>query len=366
MIRTYRERLLAVLAIVVMVGSVAACSAAATSPAAVASGSISGSAAPVQATGCQVANPAVPLDFQLNFTAGGYNAGFALALQKGYYSEVGLNVTIIKGQGSGTTAQLVASGQAGLAYADAVAVMQLIAKGAKLKILSTMYQSSSSAINALASSGITSIKDLKGKSLGVPTGESASALLPILVAANGMTVKDINIVSMPGESLVSTISQHQVDAIVGDTDGYGIILHDNGQQIVSLPFADFGVPTVSTSIFASESFLAANGNSVRCFIQASLRGWDYAIKNRDEAVQALVTTFPYDTHAALNREQLDAAIALFCKNGAKFVGKAEPQAWETTVSTAEKALGLPGGTPATSYYTYDYLPTTLPTTCPIA
>ena len=40
-----------------------------------------------------------PVAFQLNFTAGGYNAGFALALQEGIYKKAGLDVTIIKGQG---------------------------------------------------------------------------------------------------------------------------------------------------------------------------------------------------------------------------------------------------------------------------
>src|SRR6478735_1051028 len=72
------------------------------------------------------ANTAIP--FQLNWMAGGANAGFAAALAEGYYKDAGLDVTIIQGNGSGNTAQLVASGRAQIAYADAVAVSQLIAK----------------------------------------------------------------------------------------------------------------------------------------------------------------------------------------------------------------------------------------------
>ena len=96
----------------------------------------------------------VPIAFQLNFTAGGYNAGFALALQEGLYKRQGLDVTIVKGQGSGITAQLVASGKADIAYADALAVMQLIAKGAPMKVVSTIYQSKPNAVTVLATSGI--------------------------------------------------------------------------------------------------------------------------------------------------------------------------------------------------------------------
>ena len=87
-----------------------------------------------------------PVTFQLNWMAGGPNAGFAAALAEGYYKEAGLDVTIVQGNGSGNTAQLVASGRSQLAYADAVAVSQLIAKGAPMKIVATIYQSNPNAV----------------------------------------------------------------------------------------------------------------------------------------------------------------------------------------------------------------------------
>lgn len=307
-----------------------------------------------------------PVSFQLNFTAGGYNAGFALALQEGYYKDAGLNVTIVKGTGSGLTAQLVASGQAGLAYADAIAVMQLIAKGAKMKILSTIYQSVPNAVTALSSSGIKTFADLKGKTIAEPVGETPTAVMPILLSANHMTEQDVKLIPMPGTSMVAALLQHQVDAILGSTDGYNLILaQDNAGPLVTFPFADYGVGTVSTSIFASDSFLANNGNTVKCFIQASLKGWDAAIKDNQKAIDDLVKTFPNDTQPSLNMGQLKAAIQLMCVNGAKYVGKAEPAAWQNTVKIAQQVLKLPTNLQPTDYYTYDYLPSTLPTSCPI-
>src|SRR5256885_15496861 len=80
-----------------------------------------------------VASAATPLTFQLNWVAGGPNAGFAAALVEGYYKDAGLDVKIVEGNGSGTTAQLVASNQSQIAYADAVTLSQLIHKGAPMK-----------------------------------------------------------------------------------------------------------------------------------------------------------------------------------------------------------------------------------------
>ncbi len=381
MFHANRHKLSSFAGVVFVVGLVAGCTSSAATPTAApteapaattaASVEASATAAPTDTAAPVTCAPAAdgsltPVTFQLNFTAGGYNAGFALALQEGVYKDAGLNVTIVKGQGSGTTAKLVASGQAGLAYADAVSVMQLIAKGAPIKILSTIYQSAPNAVTALKSSGITKFADLKGKTIANPTGETPTAIFPILLAAQGMTESDVKLVPMPGTSMPAALMQKQVDAILGSTDGYNLILKEQGADIVTFPFADFGVGTVSTSIIASDSFLAAQGPLVKCFIQASMKGWDMAIKDRKMAIADLIKTFPYDTKETLNTGQLDAAIDLMCKNDAKFVGKAEPAAWENTVKIATQVLGLPATLKATDYYTYDYLPQTLPTACPIA
>lgn len=307
----------------------------------------------------------VPIAFQLNFTAGGYNSGFALALQEGVYKRAGLDVTLVKGQGSGTTAQLVAAGKSDLAYADALAVMQLIAKGAPMKVVSTIYQSNPNAVTVLASSGIKSIKELKGHSVAVPTGQSQTAMIPILFKANGLSESDVKLVNMPGNAMIATLLQKQVDAMLGSLDNYDILFRQRGVEVLSFPFADHGVATVSTSIIASNAFLAQHGDVVKKFIDASLEGWDGAIKRPDDAIKALVQTFPADTDPARNLAELKAAITLFCSNGAKFVGKAEPEAWARTVSVAQQVLGLPTEVPGSQYYTYEAMPSTLRTPCPI-
>jgi NitT/TauT family transport system substrate-binding protein len=307
----------------------------------------------------------VPVAFQLNFTAGGYNAGFALALQEGVYKRAGLDVTIVKGQGSGITAQLVAAGKADIAYADALAVMQLIAKGAPMKVVATIYQSNPNAVTVLSASGIKSIQELKGRSVGVPTGQSQTAMIPILFKANGLSESDVNLVNMPGNAMIATLLQKQVDSILGSLDNYDIILRQRGVEVLSFPFADHGVATVSTSIIASNAFLAQHGDVVKKFVQASLEGWDGAIKRPDDAIKALVQTFPADTDPPRNLAELKAAIALICKNGAKFVGKAEPEAWARTVSVAQQVLGLSTEVPASAYYTYEALPGSLRTSCPL-
>src|SRR5215467_3314104 len=163
-----------------------------------------------------------PVTFQLNWMAGGPNAGFAAAVAEGYYNDAGLDVTLVQGNGSGNTAQLVANGRAQLAYADAVAVSQLIAKGAPMKIIATVYQSNPNAVMALKKTGVKSVKDLAGKKVGVPSGSSQTTMLPLLLKANSLKESDINMIDMPVASMVPALLQGQVDAVLGSIDAYQI------------------------------------------------------------------------------------------------------------------------------------------------
>jgi NitT/TauT family transport system substrate-binding protein len=305
------------------------------------------------AGGAAAANVAIP--FQLNWMAGGANAGFAAAVVEGYYKDAGLDVTVIQGNGSGNTAQLVANGRSQVAYADAVAVSQLIAKGAPMKVVATVYQSNPNAVMALKKTGIKSVKDLAGKKVGVPSGSSQTTMLPLLLKSNNLKESDINMIDMPVASMVPALLQGQVDAVLGSIDAYQIQAEAQGAQLDVYKFADHGVPTVSTSIFVSNSYLKENPDVVRKFIAASLKGWSFALDNPEKAVKDLKVVFP-DVNEKLAAAELAAITPLFCSGGAKYVGKAEDALWAKSQDLLSEVKLLPAGQDPKTYYTNDYLP----------
>jgi NitT/TauT family transport system substrate-binding protein len=296
-----------------------------------------------------------PITFQLNWVAGGANAGFAAALAEGYYKAAGLDVKVVEGNGSGNTAQMVAANQSQIAYADAVAISQLIAKGAPMKVLSTVYQSNPNAVLSLKKTGIKAIKDLAGKKVGVPSGSSQTTMLPLFLAANGLKESELSLINMPPTSMVPSLLQGQVDAILGSIDAYQIQLEAQGATLDIFRFADFGVPTVSTSIFANNSYIKDNPEVVRKFIAASLKGWSFALDNPEKAVKDLKATFP-SMNEKLATSELAAITPLFCSGGAKYIGKAEDALWTKSQDLLSQVKLLPTGTDPKTYYTNDYLP----------
>ena len=303
----------------------------------------------------QSAAQGTPVTFQLNWMAGGANAGFAAALAEGYYKDAGLNVTIVQGNGSANTAQLVANGRAQLAYADAVAVSQLIAKGAPMKIIATVYQSNPNAVMSLKKTGIKSVKDLVGKKVGVPSGSSQTTMLPLLLKSNNLKESDINMIDMPVASMVPALLQGQVDAVLGSIDAYQIQAESQGAQLDVYRFADHGVPTVSTSIFASNSYLKENPDLVKKFVAASLKGWGFAIDNPDKAIKDLKVVFP-EVNEKLAAAELAAIGPLFCSGGARYLGKAEDALWTKSQALLSEVKLLPAGQDPKTYYTNEFLP----------
>jgi len=295
------------------------------------------------------------ITFQLNWVAGGANAGFAAAVAEGFYRDAGLDVTLVQGNGSGNTAQLVANGRSEIAYADAVAVSQLIAKGAPMKVLSTVYQSNPNEVSALKKTGIKSIKDLAGKKVGVPSGSSQTTMLPLLLKANNLKESDVNLINMPPTAMVPSLLQGQVDAILGSVDSYQIQLEAQGAQTDNFMFADHGVPTVSTSIFASDSYIKNNPEVVRKFIAASLKGWYFALDNPEKAVKDLKSVFP-EMNEKLATAELASIKPLLCSGGAKYIGKAEDALWVKTQDLLSEVKLLPAGQDPKTYYTNAYLP----------
>jgi NitT/TauT family transport system substrate-binding protein len=312
-------------------------------------------AASLVAFGMAPAAAQTKMTFLLNVPPAGYNAGFELASVKGFYKNAGLDVTIEPGNGSQTTAQLISVGKYDIGFADSAPVMKLISSGAKMKVVATILQGNPNAVTALKKAKLKNVADIKGRTVAMPNAGSQSSMFPLVLAANNLKESDIKLVTMPPQSMVASLISGQVEVILGSVDQYDIALRDQGQEFDSYLFIDSGAPTVSTSIIASDEFLAKNPDAVKKFVAASLKGWYAALDNPGEAVAAMKKMFP-DSNEKLAPAQIAATKFLMCVNRAKFVGKAVPAQWDDTVKIFAKIGVLPDNVPATAYYTYDYLP----------
>jgi NitT/TauT family transport system substrate-binding protein len=303
-----------------------------------------------------------PMKLTLNFLAGGPQAGFMYAKKLGYYKDVGIDLTIEEGKGSATTAQLVATGQTDVAFADAPAAMQIRSKGAPVKILTPILQTNGFAIISIEGTGINTPKDLLGKKLAVQPGTAQTTLLDAILLENKIDKSKLDIVNIDPAALVGALLEKKVDAILAGADFQSVQIRDRGFKVKDIFYRDVGVPTVGLSIIARDDRLKADPDLYKRFVAASLKGWDEARKNPDAASAAVIEQFPAVTKDQILK-QLKVDLELVCAPGATALGRVPDKNWQITFDLLTTYLQLPKDKPITDYYTTEFQPADAPK-CP--
>ena len=303
-----------------------------------------------------------PMKLTLNFLAGGPQAGFMYAKALGLYEKAGIDLTIEEGRGSGTTAQMVATGQTDVGYADAPAAMQLRSKNAPVKIIAPILQTNGFAIISLEDSGIRKPADLVDKRVAVQAGTAQTTLLNAILAANNIDPSKFNAINIDPSAFVGALLEKKVDAILGGADFQSVQIRDRGFKIHEIFYRDAGVPTVGLALIARDDRIAADPELYRKFIAASLEGWDAARRNPAAASEAVIKMFPTATKEQIQK-QLEVDLKLLCAPGATALGRVPAKNWQTTYMLLTKYLDFPTSKPIGDYYTDDLLPANAPK-CP--
>lgn len=299
------------------------------------------------------------LTFRLNYIATGLHAPYYVALEKGYYKEAGLDVTIAEGTGSGTTAKLVGMGTDMIGQSDLASVAAAVTQGIPIRVVCPIYKINGFSIITLGENGINTPKDVEGKKVGITTGDGPSKLWQGVVKANNIDESKVNYVTMGGEAKVGALVTGMVDATLGGADNDAIQVSEMGKNVKVLRFAQFGVPTVGLSLIASNNAIKNNTETIRKFIAASLKGWDDARKDPDGAITTMKKYIPV-LEVKVARGGLDAAIASLFTDSSKTISDVSKEEWETSIKLLKDYMGLDDTFPADTFYTTECMPTKLP------
>ena len=138
----------------------------------------------------------------------------------------------------------------------------------------------------IAQAGITSIEDLKGKTVAVPEGTSGDMILTMALRSAGMTIDDVEKVAMDPATVVSAFASKQVDAA-----GIWYPLIDTiQQQVPDLEILaeneDFIDDVAFPSAYvASPSFVEENPETTLKVLAVLREAMDYRAANLDETIE---------------------------------------------------------------------------------
>jgi len=231
------------------------------------------------------------INLRLDWVLMGKCSPFFVGVEKGYYKDAGIDLKISEGKGSGSTIQLIASGENPFGLASLANLAEAVAKGMPVKSVYAVTHDSGYAVLSLAESGIKTPKDLIGKTVGVSPAGASRAVLPAFLKVNGVEFSQIKEVAFEGTGRMNALLMKKVDSAIGPYYEYLPILESKGVKLNTMKLAEWGLPLVGFGIVVNNKLITENPDLIKRFLKATTLSIGYAMANQEEAINAMAKNY---------------------------------------------------------------------------
>ncbi len=232
-------------------------------------------------SGTPTTTPLTKLTVGLGYIPSVQFAQFYRAKVQGYYEAAGLDVTFQNGDDANLIT-LIAQGANDIGIADGTSVIPAVGQGIPIRYVATMYARFPNVVITGADSGINTVADLRGRSIGIPGPYGSSwIMLQALLMSENMTTADIVERDYPDYGQGVALQQGQVNAATGFRNNEPVQLALAGFETVQFAVDEI-VPLPGPGLIVGTSTLASKRDALRAFVAATLR----AMREIDESPEA--------------------------------------------------------------------------------
>jgi len=240
----------------------------------------------------QGARAGEPFTVILDWLVNPDHAALFVALEKGFFAERGLDVRLIPPADPNDPPKLVAAGRADLAVTYQPELYFQVDQGLPVTRVGTLIENPLNSLVVLEDSGITSIADLKGKTIGFSVSGFEDALLGTMLAKHGLSLDDVRLVNV-NFNLSQALLSRRVDAVIGAFRNFELNqLAIEGMPGRAFPVEEEGVPHYDELILIANNkntddpligaFLDGLAEGARFLAADPDAGWRLFIKGRSE------------------------------------------------------------------------------------
>ena len=219
----------------------------------------------------RMAHAATPFAMQAAWINDAEFAGYFIAMDLGYYTAEGLDLTYLPGGPDVIPEATIVAGRADLALTTPdTTIKAIVEQGAKFKIIGAQYQKNPIGIVSLARNPILTPADMVGKTIAVPPVNTIS--VEALLAMNGIDRASVNIVPYAYDP--TPLIRGEIDASLDFTTNVPYTISQAGEEAVSFLLYDFGYTIYNDTVVVTEDTLAAKRAELVAWLRASRKGWD--------------------------------------------------------------------------------------------
>jgi NitT/TauT family transport system substrate-binding protein len=315
-------------------------------------------------TGVPAADAAerTPVKFVMDWAFEGAQSIWTVAAESGCFAQNGLDVKIDRGFGSGDSVSKVASGAYDIGVSDFNTLISYNGAHPNEKLIATLVISDKSptSVVTLKKNNISKPQDLVGKRIGDAQGEASRVLFPAFAKANGIDPNSITWVTITPNLRQTTLHQGKSDAAAGHLFTIITGLHALGvtdDEIVALPYADWGLSTFGNSVIVKPDWAAAHADVMRAFVKCAVAGVKGSIADPKYAIATLkkFNTMLDDKTESVALE-FSTTKAILTDDVKKLgMSAMEPKRLDQVLTQVADALQVPKPAPA-DVWTAAYLP----------
>lgn len=303
-------------------------------------------------SGCQREPEAASVTVAMGFIPNVQFAPVYVAIEKGFFAEAGLELTLDYGMETDLL-QRLGAGDVNYAIASGDQVAMARANGLPVRYVANWYRRFPVCVVSMAAAGIDSPDDLAGKTVGVPVMAGASYIGWLAFAEEvSLNASAVDLQAI-GYTQAASLTEGRVDAAVCYAVNKPVQLRTAGEQI-NVFYLDEYTALVSNGLITSDKVIEQEPEQVRAMVGAFIEGLEYTIAHPDEAFEIVRKVIPEmdDDTAILQRAVLDECIRFW---QADQLGYNDPAAWQESV-TLMQHLGLLGEVAPEDLYSNEFLP----------
>lgn len=212
-------------------------------------------------------------------------AGYYMAQEKGFYRDMGIDLTIIQGGPDNPSLDLLKDGRAHFATLWLTTGLEARDQGIPLVNISQISQKSALMLIAKKSSGIREPQDMEGRKAGLwgPVFQLQPRAFFKKYDVNVEIIRQsysINLFLRDGVDVVSAMLYNEYHTILNS----GL----NPEELTTFVFHEHGLNFPEDGIYSLEGTCAKDPELCRAFVKASELGWEYAFENPEETIDVVM------------------------------------------------------------------------------
>lgn len=303
------------------------------------------------------------VEFSLDWAWQAMHGPFLLAVDRGYFADEGLNVTMDRGFGSGDTISKIAAGAYDIGFAEGTGLFKFNEENPADAVVTVLVinDQSPTGVISLKDNDITSPADLPGKKISATQNAATVLAWPVFAKLNNLDPDSIEYVFVEPSLRDAMVIQGRADATFGFSTTTVLNMIQAGvspEDVTYFTLAQHGLRPYSSGIIVKKTFAEENPEVVRGFVKAVVRGLQDMLEDPEAGLALLKAQEPLiDLDVERGRWELAKELSILTPSVVeRGISNLDEERFETAGQQISEAFGLDIDPQIENYYDDSFLP----------